>query len=136
WRGIVWNTAAPWVPGRAASRVARLFGHRGLDPSRFSALRPGLVERMYAKAAATANASQPLAQQSLDVWDRPFRDGQLERLAMLAGDYGAIDKGVLAWWGIDTRGPTADRRLVEFSLCIPTEAFIHEGTPKALIRKV
>ncbi len=54
---------------------------------------------------------------------------------MRRGDRGAGQKGVLAGWGIDVRDPTADRRLVEFCLAVPTEQFLRDGQPRALARR-
>jgi asparagine synthase (glutamine-hydrolysing) len=51
------------------------------------------------------------------------------------GDRGALQKGTLAGWGIDLRDPTADRRLVEFCLSVPTEEFMRDGLPRALARR-
>jgi asparagine synthase (glutamine-hydrolysing) len=50
-------------------------------------------------------------------------------------DNGALWKGILGEWKIDYRDPTADRRLVEFSLRIPTEQLIHGGEQRAILRK-
>jgi len=49
-------------------------------------------------------------------------------------DHGYYGKGTLAGWGIDVRDPTADRRLVEFCLSVPTEQFFRDGVSKALGR--
>lgn len=134
WRGAIWNTAAPWAPGRAAGAFWRLIGRGGPDLARYTSLRPSLLRRIYQRVGADRRQWRGIARQSLDVWDRPHRSGQAARLAMFAADLGPVNKGVLGWWGVDMRDPTSDRRLVEFSLRIPTEAFIHDGAPKALIR--
>jgi len=42
-------------------------------------------------------------------------------------------KGFLGGSGVDLRDPTADRRLIEFCLNIPTEQFISGGIPRSLI---
>jgi asparagine synthase (glutamine-hydrolysing) len=49
-------------------------------------------------------------------------------------DPGNYYKGALAGWGIDVRDPTADRRLIEFCLSVPTEQFFYDGVPRALAR--
>src|SRR5581483_1732479 len=51
------------------------------------------------------------------------------------GDRGAFQKGLLAGWGIDMRDPTADRRLFEFCLSVPTDQFMQGGAPRALARR-
>jgi asparagine synthase (glutamine-hydrolysing) len=47
---------------------------------------------------------------------------------------GITRKGTLADGGIDVRDPTADRRLIEFCLSVPTEQFFRNGVPRALAR--
>ena len=44
-------------------------------------------------------------------------------------------KGALAEHGIDERDPTADRRLVEFSLRLPPEQLLHRGISRPLARR-
>ncbi len=51
-------------------------------------------------------------------------------------DPGTFLKGQLGGWGIDYRDPTADRRLIELSLRIPEEQFVHHGRTRALARGV
>ena len=43
---------------------------------------------------------------------------------MRRGDRGTQPKGILAGWGVDLRDPTADKRLVEYCLSIPTEQYV------------
>ena len=54
---------------------------------------------------------------------------------LLSTDPGNYNKGVLAGWHIDGRDPTADVRLLEYCLAVPTEQFLHNGTPRALARR-
>ena len=49
-------------------------------------------------------------------------------------DLGNYNKGILAGWGVDQRDPTADRRLAEFCLSLPMEAYLAEGMPRVLGR--
>jgi asparagine synthase (glutamine-hydrolysing) len=133
WRGAVWNTLAPWAPGPLYARVEGLFGRSQLENARYTSLRRDRLDRLYAEATQEGVAPG-LGRQSMDYWERPRRNGQAARLGILTSDNGAIHKGMLGWWGVDYRDPTADRRLVEFSLRIPTLQFTHDGHPKALIR--
>jgi asparagine synthase (glutamine-hydrolysing) len=57
-------------------------------------------------------------------------------ISLAVDDIGGPSKGRLGEWEIDYRDPTADRRLVEFSLRVPTEQLIHGGEPRALLKKV
>jgi asparagine synthase (glutamine-hydrolysing) len=50
-------------------------------------------------------------------------------------DLGNYNKGVLGGWGIDTRDPTADRRLIEFCLSVPMEQILRGGKLRALARR-
>ena len=47
-------------------------------------------------------------------------------------DMGNYNKGVLGGWGIDQRDPTADQRLIEYCLSVPTEQFLSNGVPRSL----
>jgi asparagine synthase (glutamine-hydrolysing) len=50
-------------------------------------------------------------------------------------DIGVFRKGALAESGIDERDPTADRRLVEFSLRLPPDQRLHRGEWRPLARR-
>ena len=50
-------------------------------------------------------------------------------------DPGNYNKGVLGGWHIDGRDPTADVRLLEFCLAVPTEQFLSNGIQRALARR-
>jgi asparagine synthase (glutamine-hydrolysing) len=59
------------------------------------------------------------------------RREQIER-----GDIGAeIARGHEAMFGVETRDPTDDRRIVEFCLSIPEEQYLRNGTDRWLIRR-
>ena len=51
---------------------------------------------------------------------------------MRRADTGNYSKGALAGWGVDLRDPTADRRLVEYCLSVPTDQYLKDGVPRAL----
>jgi asparagine synthase (glutamine-hydrolysing) len=72
----------------------------------------------------------------VDPYFRPSADTYADRLASLRHvDLGNYNKGMLGGWGVDQRDPTADLRLVEFCLNIPTEQFIVDGRPRSLLRR-
>jgi asparagine synthase (glutamine-hydrolysing) len=50
-------------------------------------------------------------------------------------DLGTFNKATLGGWRIDMRDPTADRRLVEFCLSVPTGQFMRDGVQRALPRR-
>jgi len=79
------------------------------------------------KAAAAARG--------LDLDYRPRRDGFESRMWVLNRmDGGAIGKGTLASHGVEWRDPTANRRLIEFCLSIPTEMWFAGGRKRGLAR--
>jgi asparagine synthase (glutamine-hydrolysing) len=49
-------------------------------------------------------------------------------------DFGNFNKGILGGWQIDRRDPTADLRLIEFCLAVPTDQFQRDGLTRALAR--
>jgi asparagine synthase (glutamine-hydrolysing) len=62
-------------------------------------------------------------------------DAFANRLRTLAPmDFGLLNKGRLGGWGIDTRDPTADRRLIELCLRIPVAQYLRGGRTRALAR--
>jgi asparagine synthase (glutamine-hydrolysing) len=122
WPGVFLNTIAPWVPTPLFGRLLSIAKREGARLDRATALRAELLRKHHDQAASERF--------------RPARDGAADRFLTAPVDTGGFSKGVLAWWGLDERDPTADRRLVEFSLTVPTEQFIHGGEPKALIKHV
>ncbi len=68
---------------------------------------------------------------------RPHADGFAARVsAMHRIDPGNYIKGIIGGWGIDLRDPTADRRLVEYCLSVPTDQYMIDGVQRALARRV
>lgn len=59
------------------------------------------------------------------------------RLTVLAGGADVYDmySGLRPWFGIETRDPTADRRVVEFCMAVPGSQYLHEGVTRSLIRR-
>ncbi len=64
------------------------------------------------------------------------RNGFAIRVAMLLRvDMGPLLLGTLAGWGIDSRDPTSDRRLVEFCLALPEDQYLRDGQARRLLRR-
>jgi asparagine synthase (glutamine-hydrolysing) len=125
WRGVLVAALGPWLPDqfwRAIHRLARvelagLSDYAAIN----SASRRGLSLETRAK------------ERGLDFLYRPRKDGLEARLWLLRRvDPGNYYKGILAGWGLDTRDPTADRRLIEFCLSLPMESFLAQGQARAL----
>ena len=67
---------------------------------------------------------------------RPWKDGFAMRLHFLQTmDPGNYHKGALGGWQVDSRDPTADVRLLEFCLAVPTDQFLQNGTLRSLARR-
>jgi asparagine synthase (glutamine-hydrolysing) len=134
---ILWKSFRQWVPGRLYRWLAERRHGPLVSPSRFSPLR---VEHLRAAIVKAARESDPSASEEQILSGSRFRSTDssvADRLLGLSSDdSGAVWKGRLAEWKIDYRDPTADRRLVEFSLRVPAEQLIHNGEPRALLRKV
>ena len=121
------NALWPFLPPRLWRLINRARGRRvGAGTSETSLLNPAFGE------AIAARSSERLAQATAGrAW------GIGVRLAALAGaEFGNFNKGALAGWGLDVRDPTGDRRLVELCLSIPSHAYLVDGVPRALARKV
>ena len=70
-----------------------------------------------------------------DIGLRPRSDALGKRLLVIGrSDVGVLRKGNLAGWGLDQRDPTADTRVLDFCLSVPTEQYLRNGVPRALVR--
>jgi asparagine synthase (glutamine-hydrolysing) len=127
WRGVLFNSLGPWIPGPLWNWLNRLRGGYVEDIARLTALNPGM--------AAAVNRDECLRALGYDPFVRPGADTFAWRILNLSySDNGNYNKGALGGWGVDLRDATSDRRLVEFSLNVPTEQFIFGGVPRALAR--
>lgn len=137
WISILLNSFRQWLPNGVYRRLLDL-RHRSLVlGSRWSSLKDD-YRRAAIMDAATELPVLGAADRVLgNEWSRASDDSLTDRLTLLStDDSGAACKGILAEWRIDYRDPTADRRLVEFSLRVPAEQLIFDGQPRALLRKV
>lgn len=127
WVSVLARSLGPWFPAWLWRLARRINGASDHDLFTYTMLRPSRVDELGLRERAKAR-DQDLAY-------RPRKDGFMARMWMLArGDRGSWQKGVLAGWGLDVRDPTADRRLVEFCLSVPTDQFMRDGVPRALAR--
>ena len=117
WRGVLYNSFAPWIPAGATEFLFRTFV--GLPPmDRICLLRPDW------KAVAMSVPEH-----------RYGRNILADRIhAMRENDTGALRKGWTAADGMDERDPLGDRRLIEFSLTIPPEQLYWNGIDRPLAR--
>jgi asparagine synthase (glutamine-hydrolysing) len=116
WRGILYNSFAPWMPAPLEKLLWQT------------------VERDSAREAQNFLRIRRLTHQSAG----QTLGGDLfaDRLAMIRlNDTGVFRLGVLAESGIDERDPTADRRLIEFSLSLPPDQLLGDGVSRPLARR-
>ena len=120
------QAVGPYLPARLWRAIGRLRGaSRSLTD--YTAIAPEAI-RAY-------RIGERAAERGLDLSYRPPRNAVEARLWVLRRvDMGNYNKGTLGGWGIDTRDPTADRRLVEFCLRVPEEQYLRRGIRRALVR--
>ncbi|MEA3038881.1 MAG: hypothetical protein QOE79_1394 [Sphingomonadales bacterium] len=119
WRGAAAAALSPWVPESLWNRLQPLSS----DPAGQvrAALQPELLARMAAERAALPPPRR------LDRFDHSLA-------AFSAMDFGEHRKAILAGWGLDKRDPTADVRLIEFCLSLPTDMLLDARRRRPLAR--
>ena len=128
WRGVLYHSLGPWIPGRMYNQLERMRGEYGGGLDHYSAINPALFGSLdYARRSKAIGVG---------LYFRPRSDTDADRPASLRHvDLGNYYKGFLGGWGVDHHGPTLDLRLIEFCLNIPTEQFIAGGRPRSLARR-
>jgi asparagine synthase (glutamine-hydrolysing) len=124
-RGFAGHTLGPYLPAGLWGRLKTHFHgyqedvhfHTAINPQRFAEL--NLADRAKAR--------------DHDLSYRPRKDSFADRKWVLSRtDPGNNNKGTLGGWGVDLRDPTADRRLVEYCLSIPTDKYLVDGVTRAV----
>jgi asparagine synthase (glutamine-hydrolysing) len=116
----------PFLPAPLWRAIARLRGGGGKITD-YCAISDEAVGAFRIEERAAARGA--------DLSYRPRRDPVETRLwALRRVDMGNYNKGALAGWGIETRDPTADRRLVEYCLTVPADQYLRNGVRRALAR--
>jgi asparagine synthase (glutamine-hydrolysing) len=127
WRGVMANTFGPWCPPALWVWLNKMANGYALEVGNYTAVNPKRLAELDLPARASAR--------QLDLSYRPWKDGLAMRLWCLhIVDPGNFRKGGLGGWQVDARDPTADVRLIEFCLSVPTEQFLRNGTLRALAR--
>jgi asparagine synthase (glutamine-hydrolysing) len=127
-RAVTAASFAPWLPPFLWQFLMRKFRGYSFEIGRYTALDQARLRELDLQARAQAHG--------LDFTYRPWKDGVAMRLWVLGRvDLGNYVKGTLGGWGIDMRDPTADRRLIEFCLSVPTNEFWRNGVRRALARR-
>lgn len=128
WRGVLANIFGPWCPAALWGWLNRVTSGNALEVGNYSAIHPSRLAELDLRARAKAR--------NLDLIYRPWKDGFAMRLwALQRADLGNYHKGILGGWQIDYRDPTADVRLLEFCLAVPTEQYLRDGVQKSLGRR-
>lgn len=126
---IVNSTLGPFMPPTVWRWWVRRRRKQDVSLAAYSALNPALAVDLGLDAAARDGTQ--------DTAFRPLADGRVKRRAMIEmHDLGDYRNGFLAGWGIETRDPTSDRRVVEFGLAIPEDQYLRDGLTKFLYRRV
>lgn len=135
WRGVVWNSVAQFASEPVQRWVEAKVGRTKI-PWRSASL---LTDAAYEKASADAvQINADAAREDvfeLSEFAAPSGPHDL-KLQLFRSNDGHWYKSQLAEWRVDVRDPTADRRLVEWSLRVPVERLVWDGEPRAILRKV
>ncbi|MGB8600671.1 MAG: asparagine synthase-related protein, partial [Rhizomicrobium sp.] len=127
--GILHLTFGPWFPPALQSALLKAVGRPTTRLSDFSALNPAIVADGHFRRHLDALGFDPTFSPRAHVRD-------ITEYVLLRSDhYCLAAKGALAEYGLDTRDPTVDRRLVEFSLSLPSSMWLRDGELKWLYRR-
>lgn len=128
WSGALAAAFGPWLPAPLWKRLNRLRNGRRFELGDYAAIN--------LEQSAALDITGRARARGLDLAYRPRKDGFEARLwALRRTDQGNFQKAALAGWGVDLRDPTVDRRLIEFCLSLPTEAFLGQEGPGSLARR-
>ncbi|MDZ4113816.1 MAG: asparagine synthase-related protein [Brevundimonas sp.] len=126
WKGYWAQALGPWMPTVLWRIISRIRGRIAVLGD-YSAVKESAVEAYDLKRRARDLGH--------DLEYRSEADAFAQRLRILRRvDFGNYAKGVTGGWGLDVRDPTSDRRLVEYCLALPTEAYLNDGLPRRLAR--
>lgn len=121
----------PLLPVRVAAQVDRW---RGLAPQSLaqytvSAIRPDFARAKGVEERVVAAHRDILGSRHLSALDL--------RITMLEGGADTFDVycGYRARYGVETRDPTADRRVVEYCFAIPGDQYLRDGVDRWLVRR-
>jgi asparagine synthase (glutamine-hydrolysing) len=128
WRGVLANTFGPWCPPGLWVWLNKVAKGHAFEVTNYSGIHP--------RQLAELDLQRRAKERNVDLIYRPWSDSFAMRLwALRWGDPGNYTKGALGGWHIDYRDPTADIRLVEFCLGVPSDQFLRNGVQKALARR-
>lgn len=127
WRSALTQSLAPFLP-RPLWIVGEAWRGRYTRMHDYALVRPG---------SASCGPFGSRRAGEVDYSLQPRADARRWRAETLGSiDYGTINKGLLAAWGLDLRDPLADRRMIELTLAIPATQFDSGGVARSLARRV
>ena len=93
------------------------------------------IGRDLAAATRLAERTRAKGRSYYQLMAGPMRERRLAALRQPDGPGADVAAALRQMYGVDTRHPLCDRRLVEFCMALPEAAFAPEGEPRGLIRK-
>lgn len=134
---IIWESFSQVVPDALYRKLIESRHGPLVSMRRCSSIKGDHLHHTVREAASESSIPGASSRILKTGWARPTSNSLYERLILLSPDYeGPSNKGILGEWKIDYRDPTADRRLVEFSLRVPVEELIRAGDRRAILRGV
>jgi asparagine synthase (glutamine-hydrolysing) len=128
WRGVLANTFGPWCPLTLWTWVNKIGRQDALRFTDYCAIHPTRLQKLDLRGRAKKH--------NKDLSFRPWKDAFELRLQLLQltdpGNHHKLGLGALQ---VDYRDPTADVRLLEFCLAVPTDQFLRDGMTRALARR-
>ena len=130
WRTSAAHMAEAALPRLWNERLRALFGRHATGPQDYSLIDPGFAVR--------TGVRERLYSEPSDMRDQHPGDSRAVRLGVMRRNdvQGEFANGSRRRYGIDTRDPTMDRRVVELCLSIPDDQYQHRGMPRAIARSL
>ncbi len=128
WRSVAARLIDAGLPRSLVDLMRRVAGQRVIAPDDYSAIR--------ADFARQTGVAERRIRHSGDLRRlHPSDSGALRLAALRHNDVqGDFANGTRRLYGIDTRDPTMDHRLVELCLTIPDDQYLHRGKMRAIAR--
>jgi asparagine synthase (glutamine-hydrolysing) len=129
WLGLLKKSISPYLPAPLWLLIERM-KDRTWDLTEYSAVHPDFLKRM--------DHDQRIKDigWDLSLSNRPWADGRKMRIAVLQyvdlGDHGLGSNA----HGLESRDPTADRRLIEFCLSVPYHQYLRNGQTRWLLHRL
>lgn len=125
----VWRALGPLLPPQLYALLRHVAGRDDDRLETYSALKDEVRTSAAFRAHMAAVGVDPSFRPARSV--RAFSQFVLRRLDI----FGQEQKGQVAAFGVDSRDPTADRRVVEFVQAVPSDLFLRNGESKWLYHR-